>query len=225
VIALPVPRTGSRPPVATRYAWQRTPPPVVGGWLRCARDEPSTGLVCWPDFYRDWPDHARRELHKGRTLGIAIGDVDGLAEHVAQANVGDPALWGHLAGNELMRQAGLLSRTWLAGRPWPAACLSTFGGDEIVLAAVIGRPAEFVASVGELRDRLSVALPRTVSWAVSWLVPGEVPNLPDADWPVWLGRHVLGHIDRALFVSKARRRATGDLGLGFLVVTEPGAAI
>lgn len=209
----------SRPQVATRYAWQRTPPPVTGDWLRCSRDEPNTGMVCWPDFHRDWPYHARLELHAGRMLGVAIGDVDGLAEHVARANTGDTPLWGHLAGNELMRQAGLGARTWLARQGWSAACLSTFGGDEIVVAATVDGPAELIAAVGGLRDELAAALPRTVSWAVGWLHPHQVPDVPDDEWAQWLGRHVLGHIDRVLFATKARR-AAGDVEPGFLVLAE-----
>ncbi|GIL32032.1 diguanylate cyclase domain-containing protein [Actinocatenispora comari] len=197
-----------------RYARQRRPSPVAGPWCFDCRDEPNTGLVCFPDFHQRLPGHVTAALAAGRSVGVAIGDVDGLTEYVEHANqIGS---WGHQAGNELMRRAGQLAREWFSDQITDG-CLSTFGGDEIVLVAETPDADTFAEHADQLRALLCTQVDCTVSFAVGILDP-------DA-FGAWLCATLLGSIDRALFTAKAARH--NGLPAGFLARTpinlaEPG---
>jgi GGDEF domain-containing protein len=145
-------------------------------------------------------------LAAGHGIGVAIGDVDGLTEYVEAAN--QAGSWGHQAGNELMRLAGLIAREWFAARVTDG-CLSTFGGDEIVLVAESDDADRFQGHVDELRGLLGDRLACTVSFAVGYLDP--------ASFGPWLCATLLGGVDRALFERKSARRRGGDVPAGFLL--------
>ncbi|MEV0842716.1 GGDEF domain-containing protein [Actinocatenispora sera] len=189
-----------------RYARERKPAPVAGSWCWDARDEPNTGLVCFPDLDQRLPGHVAAGLAAGHGIGVAIGDVDGLTEYVEAAN--QAGSWGHQAGNELMRLAGLIAREWFAARVTDG-CLSTFGGDEIVLVAESDDADRFQGHVDELRGLLCDRLACTVSFAVGYLDP--------ASFGPWLCATLLGGVDRALFERKSARRRGGDVPAGFLL--------
>lgn len=185
--------------------------PCRAQWLTEARCDPITGLVAFPDFYPHAVVDALAQVAAERTLlGLAVGDVDDLKGHVEHTNATDPDSFGHLAGNALMTQLGSVCRGWFAETAFPAGCVSTFGGDEVIVAATGITEAEFTASVTDLRDRCRAALPCSVSFAATVVEPGLVWPSPD---PAVRAKFLLAAVDRALFAAKtARRNAGGPAG-------------
>ncbi|MFD4356760.1 GGDEF domain-containing protein [Nocardia sp. NPDC058518] len=179
--------------------------PCKAGWLTGARSDPITGLVAFPDLYpRAVVDALDSAAAEHTLFGLAIGDVDDLKIHVEHTNATDPDSFGHLAGNALMTELGAVCREWFADTELPAGCVSTFGGDEVIIVATGITERGFTDSVTDLRDRCRDALPCTVSFASTVVGPGLV--WPSKD-PAVRAKFLLAAVDRALFAAKASRRA------------------
>jgi GGDEF domain-containing protein len=193
-------------------------------WCAGAREDPLTGLLAFPDFHQSLPPCLVATLEDGALVALAIGDVDGLKEHVESTNSTDPASYGHLAGNAVMARLGEIARGWFREQPWTAGCVATFGGDEVIVAVREEDPSRFLAAVQDVRDRLCLALPVTVSFAVTIVAPGHLPA--DREEQGWQDRFTDGlfaAVDRCLFVHKAARRQAQIPG-GIIAVTGPGPA-
>jgi hypothetical protein len=70
-------------------------------WCAGSREDAVTGLVAFPDFHSHIPRALAAALTRGGLVGLAIGDVDGLKNHVEKANATEPDCYGHLAGNKV----------------------------------------------------------------------------------------------------------------------------
>jgi GGDEF domain-containing protein len=184
--------------------------PCNAGWLSSARPDPITRLVAFPDLYPNAVVDALTTAAADRSLlGLAIGDVDDLKRHVEHANATDPDSFGHLAGNALMAGLGRICRKWFSDTALRAGCVSTFGGDEVIVAATGVTAEGFTAAVTDLRDRCRTALPCTVSFATA-IVTTDLA-WPTRD-PAERAKILLAEVDRALFAAKAARRASGGAG-------------
>jgi GGDEF domain-containing protein len=187
--------------------------PSRGGWLREARTDPITGLVAFPDFHAAFGRHLIAAIDAGRSVGVAIGDVDHLKQHVENTNATDPESFGHLAGNALMARLGELCGVWFRELPYPAGCVSTFGGDEVIVAVILDHDDNFQHEVAVLRDRCRHWLPCTVSFGLTVVTATQLPDLEaHRRTPLQLANQVLAGVDKALFACKAARR-DGDAGL------------
>ena len=91
--------------------------------------------------------------------------------------------------------------------------MSTFGGDEIIIAAAVMNSAKFKPTIVTLRDRCRQWLPRTVSFGIAVVTP-DTPGLSEhLHAPLRIANLVLAGVDRALFTHKsARRRNEGEEG-------------
>jgi GGDEF domain-containing protein len=195
----------------------RYPAPSAGRWCPDARDDPITGLIAWPGFYQRFPALLVDALRAGARVGFAIGDVDGLKEHVETIRSTDPESFGHLAGNALMRRLGNVARDWWLRTGIKQGCLATFGGDEIVLVAEIPHAPQFTRVVCDLRDRLRDTLPRPVSFAATTITPDLLPTtVVGEEWTAEFCTHLIGEVDRALLTHKQARRLGEHLPLGFV---------
>lgn len=185
-------------------------PPRRGGWFDTARLDPITGLVAFPDFHVEFGRHLLTALDTGCPVGIAIGDVDHLKEHVENANAVDPESFGHLAGNALMARLGELCSIWFRAQSFSAGCVSTFGGDEIIVAGTLREPDRFAAAVGVLRDQCRYWLPCTVSFGLAIVTAADLPGLDEhRHAPLQIANIVLAGVDKALFAGKKTRRSSG----------------
>ncbi|MGH4022428.1 MAG: hypothetical protein ACRDT0_24960 [Pseudonocardiaceae bacterium] len=193
--------------------------PVRGGWVPHARPDPITGLAAFPDFHAVFGGHLVDALASGLSVGVAIGDVDNLKRYVEDSNATDPECFGHLAGNTLMARFGVLSATWFREQPFPAGCVSTFGGDEVIVAAVVRDAAAFEPAVAVLRDRCRQWLPCTVSFGFTVVSP-DIRGLSEhLHASLSVANLVLAGVDKALFARKSVRRR-GDEGDGFVVAVD-----
>lgn len=189
-------------------------------WCAGSREDPLTGLVAFPDFHSHLPRELATALLAGDLVALAIGDVDGLKDHVETANATDPDCFGHLAGNKVMAQLGATTRTWFHQQPWTSGCAATFGGDEVIIAAAVDDPSEFHTAIGELRDGLAAVLPTRVSFALAITCADHLPtDRRGSRWKHTFTDRLLGAVDRCLFAHKAARRSTGGGG-GIIAVTE-----
>jgi len=193
-------------------------------WCTGSREDPLTGLIAFPDFHSNIPRELAAVLMRGGLIGLAIGDVDGLKEHVETSNATDPGCYGHLAGNRVMARLGAVAREWFGDQTWAAACVATFGGDEVIVAAAVENADAFHGAIGDLRDRLAAALPTPVSFALT-VVSGEhlPPNRDGHGWKHTFTDCLLAAVDRCLFTYKAARRSDAGIGGGTIAVTEPPA--
>ncbi|WP_018546165.1 hypothetical protein [Streptomyces sp. LaPpAH-108] len=189
-------------------------------WCEGSREDAVTGLVAFPDFHSHIPRCLAAALDSGRLVALAIGDVDGLKDHVERTNSTNPASYGHLAGNEVMATVGATTRAWFHEQPFDSGCAATFGGDEVILAAVVEDADQFHQALGTLRDRLGAALPVTVSFALAFVVASDLPHERDRGWNHRFTNVLLATVDRTLFTHKAARRAVGSDG-GIIAVTRP----
>ncbi|MEV6840022.1 hypothetical protein AB0N17_36960 [Streptomyces sp. NPDC051133] len=190
-------------------------------WCAGSREDPLTGLVTFPDFHSNIPRALAAALTDGALVGLAIGDVDGLKDHVERANATDPTCYGHLAGNRVMARLGAVTRTWFHTQPWEHGCAATFGGDEVIIAAALDDAAAFHRAVAELRDRLADELPVRVSFALTVASSEHLPaERGPGGWKHHFTDSLLATTDRLLFASKAARRASGGEG-GIIAVTQP----
>lgn len=199
----------------------RFPPPAQGRMSVAARDDPITGLVAWPAFHEALPGLLRRQLGDGRAVGLAIGDVDDLKTYVERVRSVDAGSFGHLAGNALMQQLGIVARAWLRESGPSDACLATFGGDEIVLLGLAADQRAFIEAVSGLRDVLGESLPCTVSFAAAVVTPEHIPTPVAGDhWWAEFTRHLLSAVERTLFEFKQVRRGDPDaVPRGFVAPT------
>lgn len=150
-------------------------------WCSGSREDPLTGLIAFPDFHSHLPRELAATLTGGGLVALAIGDVDGLKEHVESANATDPDCYGHLAGNRVMARLGATTRDWFHEQSWAAGCAATFGGDEVIVAAAIDDPAAFHRAIGDLRDRLAAVLPTPVSFALTITGGAHLPAQTDGN--------------------------------------------
>ncbi|KOU43567.1 hypothetical protein [Streptomyces sp. WM6378] len=189
-------------------------------WCAGSREDAVTGLVAFPDFHSHIPRCLDAALDEGRLVALAIGDVDGLKDHVERTNSTNPASYGHLAGNEVMATVGATTRAWFREQPFDSGCAATFGGDEVILAAAVDDAAQFHQAVGVLRDRLGAVLPVTVSVALMFVTAADRPAERPQGWKHRFTDSLLGEVDRTLFLHKAARRAGRGQG-GIIAVTRP----
>ncbi|MEU0741169.1 GGDEF domain-containing protein [Streptomyces sp. NPDC006134] len=189
-------------------------------WCEGSREDAVTGLVAFPDFHSHIPRCLAAALAEGRLVALAIGDVDGLKDHVELTNSTDPSSYGHLAGNEVMATVGATARTWFREQPFDFGCVATFGGDEVIIAAVVDGADAFHQALGVLRDWLGAALPVTVSFALTFVTARDLPIERKRGWKHTFTNTLLAVVDRTLFTHKAARRAGGGTG-GIIAVTRP----
>ena len=189
-------------------------------WCTGSREDVITGLVGFPDFHAALPRSLAATLESGGLVALAIGDVDGLKEHVESANDTDPNCYGHLAGNRVMAQLGEISRTWFHEQTWTAGVTATFGGDEIIVAAAITDAADFHCAISHLRNRLGKQLPVPVSFALTVIGPGHLPDQRSGSrWKHSFVDTLLASTDRCLFAHKRLRRASHGQG-GIIAVND-----
>ncbi|MFK0142650.1 nucleotidyl cyclase domain-containing protein [Streptomyces murinus] len=189
-------------------------------WCEGSREDAVTGLVAFPDFHSDIPRCLAAALEAGQLVALAIGDVDGLKDHVEHTNSTNPTSYGHLAGNEVMATVGATTREWFREQPFDSGCAATFGGDEVILAAIVDDAAQFHQALGILRDRLGAVLPVTVSFALMFVTAADLPATRERSWKHAFTDALLATVDRTLFMHKAARRAGGGQG-GVIAVTRP----
>ncbi|MEV6674341.1 GGDEF domain-containing protein [Streptomyces sp. NPDC051162] len=190
-------------------------------WCAGSREDAVTGLVAFPDFHSHIPRALAAALTGGGLVGLAIGDVDGLKDHVERANATEPDCYGHLAGNKVMARLGAVTRDWFHTQPWEAGCAATFGGDEVIIAAALDDAPAFHRAVAVLRDRLAGELPVRVSFALTFASAEDLPAERGlGGWKHAFTDRLLAAVDRCLFTHKAARRNSGGEG-GIIAVTQP----
>ena len=201
--------------------FDRFPPASTGRWCPAARDDPITGLICWPDFRAAFPRLLGAALRNDRAVGLAIGDVDDLKAYVESARAGNPESYGHLAGNDLMSRLGGIARTWWRQANIEQGCVATFGGDEIVVAGEIPDAALWTGRIGDLRDQISF-LPCSASFASTTVTPADVlVDIAGDEWIREYANHLIRDVDQALFITKRQRRATSGPGGTVTTVAPP----
>ncbi|UQA93710.1 nucleotidyl cyclase domain-containing protein [Streptomyces halobius] len=190
-------------------------------WCAGSREDAVTGLVAFPDFHSHIPRALAAALTGGGLVGLAIGDVDGLKDHVEKANATEPGCYGHLAGNKVMARLGAVTRTWFHQQPWEAGCAATFGGDEVIIAAALDDASTFHRAIAELRDQLAHELPVRVSLALTFASAEHLPaRRGPGGWKHAFTDRLLAAVDRCLFTHKTSRR-TGRGEGGIIAVTQP----
>jgi HAD superfamily hydrolase (TIGR01549 family) len=185
------------------------------GWCEDGRLDPITGLIAFPDFHAALPPLLVSAAGRRRSVGLAIGDVDNLKMYVENANNTDPASFGHLAGCAVMTQLGAVARQWFDRYDFSRACVSTFGGDEIIIAAEVTEADAFAAAITELAYQLRTQLPRPVSFAFAIATPEQFGDIGEAN-PIDTCTRILASVDRFLFVTKADNRARQHPVEGFV---------
>jgi GGDEF domain-containing protein len=177
------------------------------GWCTTARIDPITGLVAFPDFHAEAPRILAWAAARGELVGFAIGDVDNLKEYVEDTNRTEPGSFGHLAGYAVMSHLGKVAGRWFREQRPRAGCVSTFGGDEIIVAMATDDAVAFIRKIEALRDHLRHALPRTVSFAVGVVGSSTPIAAPfDSGRSSSLYLRIMSMLDRCLFEGKAERR-------------------
>jgi GGDEF domain-containing protein len=186
--------------------------PRCGGWAAQARPDPCTGLVSFPDFHAEFPGHLANAADRKATIGLAIGDVDRLTGYGGSLDTVNPERFGHLAGNAIMTRLGLVSATWFREQKFRAGCVSTFGGDELIVAAEVRDPDTFELSIVTLRDRFSRELPRTVSFALTIISPDTPVLQLSPSRATYAADLALATVDMMLFNRKESRTSAADDG-------------
>jgi hypothetical protein len=193
------------------------PPPVPAVlWCTDCRVDPITGLVAFPDFHAEFPRLLGKAVAEKVCVGIAIGDVDDLKAYV-EDDRNDPFSFGHLAGFALMTRLGEEATRWFWDNPPAAGCVSTFGGDEIIVTIAVDGSSTFLDLVHSLQDRLNAVLPRTVSFAATVVEPHMSLTTPQ-EQDFYLG--VMTTIDRKLFNRKRSRRLVDGVRASFTVLAD-----
>jgi len=184
--------------------------PVKGAWPGSLVRDPITNLIAFPSFHENFREVFCHLLHQYGAVGVAIGDVDNMKTYVEQRKQDDPMLFGHLAGNALMSNLGVAALGWFGEWKTPWGCVSTFGGDEIILVGAGTSRANFAQHVQSLSVRLSGALPCNVSFASGWFMDGQnsagVDQIASSDQCSM----ALVLVDRALFDVKRRAKRLGS---------------
>jgi GGDEF domain-containing protein len=186
--------------------------PRCGGWAAHARPDPCTGLVAFPDFHAAFPDHLADATKHNSAIGLAIGDVDRLTGYGGSLDPASPERFGHLAGNAIMARLGSLSAAWFWEQEFQAGCVSTFGGDELIIAAEVRDPDLFELAIITLRDRCGEKLPRTVSFALTMLSPNDPALEATLSCANYAANLALATVDMMLFDRKASRTEVADDG-------------
>lgn len=171
--------------------------------------DPITGLISFPNFNAVFPDLINGALGAGHQVGLAVGDVDNMKSYVERKRAADDLCFGHLAGNALMSELGAIALGWFSGSPIERGCLTTFGGDEIVLLTNSLSQQELLEQVSTLAGKLTARLPCSVSFAYGMFEGGRTfRRLSHSHC-----RETLVTIDRALFALKQERpgETQGDL--------------
>jgi GGDEF domain-containing protein len=181
--------------------------------------DPITDLICFPDFRVTFPHFLRHSMHSSKHLVLAIGDVDDMKRYVEHESLSEEVNFGHVAGCALMSDLGVVAKEWLTDLPsdWIGA-VSTFGGDEIIIALLVTDPQEFLARLYSLSFELGKRLPCTVSFAARLHATQDLD--PDLDSET-LAITLLAEVDRALFKAKRDRRSGGNTLGGFVEVVAP----
>lgn len=179
--------------------------PIKGRWTGAEVRDPITNLLAFPAFHDHFAAHFHSHLSANSEVGIAIGDVDSLKEYVEGRKSDDPQLFGHLAGNALMRDLGIHALQWFCDWVAPWGVVSTFGGDEIIIACAGIERHSFESEVRTLSDLLAESLPCSVSFACGWFKLGH-EVLPEErrfndDYV-----NALVLVDKALFKHKEERK-------------------
>ncbi|MGV9839133.1 GGDEF domain-containing protein [Nocardia niigatensis] len=192
--------------------------PTAGDWLSQARLDPTTGLLAFADFRTDVGRHLVEAANAGHSVGVAIGDVDGLKEHMQNRQEGD--LRGHLAGHALMERFGELTACWFRDQGFTAGAAAAFGGDELIIAAVVDGPGRFVDALTKWQADCRHWLPCTVSIAYTLVTADYPPFTQFPHAPQECVKAILTEVDRALFTGKASR--AGADGQAFLTGVDLG---
>lgn len=169
--------------------------------------DPTTGLYAFTDFMTVLPRLVESCSTSGERpvgVGVAVGDVDGLKSLIESPPDQAGGLMGHLRGNMFMSSLGCLARTLTKRLGVGQASLATFGGDEIVLIVSSPCPMSFSAYLNAIRHAVASALPRSISFAWTWL-PG-CPVIREAKEYDTL----LMELDRTLMERKHARRADAE---------------
>lgn len=176
--------------------------------------DPITGLVSYPSFQNNLTQILPKLVRS--TLSIAIGDVDNLSDYVLERRFDDPTMFGHLAGYDCMSKIGYLVRTWETKRnhQWPELICSSFGGDEIIIAALNNHNTStiFIKEIEMLSEMILSKAPRPCSFAVAnFKLPKVVPN------SFKLYRHMISKVDRELFNLKKERTESNKVPYGIVI--------
>jgi GGDEF domain-containing protein len=197
------------------------PADIDDGILYC---DPLTSLVAYPSFEQYMIEML--PLFAGDGLHVAIGDVDGLREYVSERRSGDPASFGHLAGNACMRTIGRLTTSWATAELGDVAfqLCGTFGGDEVIVAASGLSHKMFADKIHALCRTIKVSAPRPCSFTLATLEDSTVTRNGADD----AYRRFVSMVDARLFHEKEQARRVGgrldgsvtDLGIVSLLDQE-----
>jgi GGDEF domain-containing protein len=181
--------------------------PIKGEWFGDIYLCPTTGLVSFQSFYRKFPEVLPMLLRADQGFGLAIGDVDNLKSYVESSKREHPEKFGHIAGNQFMGMLSRISATHFHGMNHSWSCLSSFGGDEIILAATGIERRQFLQDIKMLCRDIDCSLPRSVSFAIGWFC-GDSSRGDQLDQVALkqLSTASLSMVDRALLEAKSRRR-------------------
>lgn len=168
--------------------------------------DPQTGLVSYPSFERFLRHRLDDWLRAG--LHLAIGDVDDLGEYISQKNHDDDRFYGHLAGNNCMCIIGEITRTWHnTNLSWAKkSILATFGGDEVIVAAIGGTHAEFSTCISSLASLIEENAPRPCSFVTGHFQYAS--QIAERTFDPY--RSIIGQVDEALLQQKERRKREGS---------------
>lgn len=195
--------------------------PIHGRWADEYVLDPITGLIAFPNFIDTLPSLILKLLNDHGSIGLAIGDVNNLKSYVETLNDENPWMFGHLAGNAFMSKLGTISLSFFKKIDYPWSCISTFGGDEIILACAGKSQIQFLQSVRNLSQELETNLPRSVSFAAGWFaVPANVERLTLSENEVEsLCISAISLVDKALFSGKHKRKLENNQ-VAFISVLE-----
>ena len=200
-----------------RSNWPHLSTKAGENWPRPQIVDPNTQLLSFCTLSRHIDGVFRNALKTNQGIGIAIGDVDGLKEYVEDVRSEDPMLFGHLAGNALMRDCGDIVLDWYVqevGRlefgASDYACVATFGGDEVIYIQTTSNPEEFLKSSELLDATVSRDLNLPMTFSAAWF-HSDVSNCEvEGASLTELAKMALLHVEKGLFGSKfARKRGTG----------------
>jgi GGDEF domain-containing protein len=175
--------------------------------LSACRVDPTTGLYAFTDFMAVLPRLVESCSTSGERpvgVGVAVGDVDGLKSLIESPPDHDGGLMGHLRGHMFMSSLGSVASTLTKRLGVGQASMATFGGDEIVLIVSSPCPMSFSAYLNAIRHAVANALPRSISFAWTWL-PGCPIAREAREYDT-----LLMELDRTLMERKRARRAGAD---------------
>jgi GGDEF domain-containing protein len=132
----------------------------------------------------------------------------------------DATAYGHMAGCALMQRLGLSAAEWFATLDTAFGCVSTFGGDEIIVTLPVeeGEDDAFEAMITDLRNELYNTLPRSVSfgWTVGHLNRDDTGQVGRQHYRS-RSINLISAVDQALFRQKSVLRGAGLPCGGFVM--------